>query len=234
MEPQTAIEVFGTITKQETVMTITDKVLPGSLVFEAIAPFPGYYHETPDTAKPVYMYLALQEQYPLTDIIRATAQVEKVFDENFEAGKGILRIHNHIYNVLRVRHLKRYDLIGQLQQSYQDQGICFMQKTMRGLEEVVQIRVVKFFNLHVLDEGIYLDRYEAFHAYIEIPKHYNWNEFNCLTDKVKYNWEESKFDAAMGSFYYQGQLHEFVRIYSNKLSLHYLQELRKLYLQKIK
>lgn len=234
MEPQNAIEVFGTITKCETVLTITDKVLPGSLVFEAIAPFPGYYHEEPNCAKPVYMYLALQEQYPLIDMIRATEKVEKAFDERFDAGKGFVRIYNDTYNVLRVRHLKRYDLIGKLQQAYQEQGICFLQKTMRGLEEIAQIRVVKFFNLEKLDDGIYLDIRENFHAYLEIPKYYEWEDFNSLTDKVKYNWEESKFDAAMGAFHYNGKLHEFVRIYSNKLSLSYLQQLRRLYLQKIK
>jgi hypothetical protein len=234
MEPQNAIEVFGTITKQETVSTITDRVLSGSLVFEAIAPFPGYYHEAPNTAMPVYMYLSLQEQYPLIDMIRATEKVEKVFDESFDAGKGFVKIYNETYNVLRVRHLKRYDLIGKLQQNYQEQGIHFLQKTMRGFEETVQIRVVKFFNLQPIDDGIYLDTKEDFHAYLEIPKHYDWEDFNCLTDKVKYNWEERNFDAAMGAFHYQGQLHEFVRIYSNKLSLNYLQQLRKLYLQKIK
>lgn len=234
MEPQNAIEVFGTITKQETVLTITDKVLPGTLVFEAVAPFPGYYHEAPNTIKPVYLYLALQEPYPLIDMIRATENVEKIFHESFNAGKGFIKIHNDLYNVLRVRHLKRYDLIGKLQQSYQEQGICFLQKTRRGLEETAQIKVVKFFNLEQLDEGIYLDTRETFHAYLEIPKHFEWEEFNCLTDKVKYNWDESKFDAAEGAFHYKGQLHEFVRIYSNKLSLNYLQQLRKLYLQKIK
>jgi len=234
MEPQNAIEVFGTITKYESLLTVTDKVLPGSLVFEAIAPFPGYYHEAPNTTKPVYLYLALQQQYPLIDMIRATAKVEKGFDERFDAGKGFVKIHNENLDVLRVRHLKRYDLIGKLQQSYQEQGICFLQKTMRGFSGTVQIRVVKFFNLQPIDEGIYVDAKEEFHAYIEIPKHHEWEDFNCLTDKVKYNWEESNFDAAMGAFQYQGQLHEFVRIYSNKLSLGYLQQLRKLYIQKIK
>lgn len=234
MEPQNAIEVFGTITKYETVLSITDKVLPGSLVFEAIAPFPGYYHEAPNTTKPVYMYLALQQQYPLIDMIRATEEVEKGFDERFDAGKGFLKIHNDTYDVLRVRHLKRYDLIGKLQQSYQEQGICFLQKTMRRFEETVRIRVVKFFNLQPIDTGIYLDTREDFHAYLEIPKYFEWEDFNCLTNKVKYNWEESNFDAAMGAFHYRGKLHEFVRIYSNKLNPDYLQHLRKLYLQKIK
>ncbi len=234
MEPKNAIQVFGTLTKQETVLTIDEKVQTGTLVFEALAPFPGYYSETPDAAKPIYMYLALQEQYPLIDIIRATEKVEKVFHETFDAGKGFVQIYDATYNVLRIRHLNRYDLIGKLQDAYQQQGILFLKKQKKGLEAPATIKLVKFFNLTPLCEGIYIDNKEDFHAYLEIPREHTLDEFNELTNRVKYNWEESKFDAAMGAFYYQNRLHEFVRIYSNKLNPEYLQCLRKLYLEKIK
>ena len=63
MERNKRFEVFGTLTKTETVFTIDDKIIPGTLVFEALRPFPGYYSESPTSAKPVYMYLALEEQY---------------------------------------------------------------------------------------------------------------------------------------------------------------------------
>jgi pantothenate kinase-related protein Tda10 len=67
-----------------------------------------------------------------------------------------------------------------------------------------------------------------------LPKELNWDDFNALTNRVKYNWEESKFDAAVGAFMHNGQLHEFVRVYSNKLTKEYLEALRKLYLEKLK
>lgn len=234
MEPKNAIEVFGTIRKQETVLTIDDKVQTGTLVFEALEPFPGYYDETPFGANPIYMYLALQEQYPLMDIIRATHNVEKVFNEKFDAGKGFVQIVDTTYNVLRVRHLNRYDLIGDLQHAYNAQGIYFMMKTKKGLETPAQIKVVKFFNLTPIDEGIYLDNKEEYHAYLEIPKQLHWDDFLALTNRVKYNWEDSKFDAAFGEFFHEGKIHDFVRIYSNKLTPDYLLALRKLYLEKLK
>ena len=234
MEHKNAIEVFGVIDKLETVLSIDRKVLPGSLVFEAIAPFPGYYHEAPHTTKPVYLYLALQERHNLIDLIRITEQVEKAFGERFDAGMAFIKIYNDTYTVLRIRHLNRYDLIGDLQKLYQEHGIMFLQKTKKGLDEEAHIRVIKFFNLAPLDEGIYLDSHEEFHAYLEIPRRHEWDEFNDLTNRVKYNWEESKFDAAMGAFYHEGRLHEFVRIYSNKLSPDYLKGLHRLYLRKIK
>ncbi|MFV0376711.1 MAG: hypothetical protein ACK5JD_05335 [Mangrovibacterium sp.] len=234
MEPKNAMEVFGTIRKQETVHTIDDKVQTGTLVFEALEPFPGYYHETPFGENPVYMYLALQQQYPLMDIMRATQNVEKVFNEKFDAGKGFVQIVEATYNVLRIRHLNRYDLIGDLQHAYNEQGIYFMMKTKKGLEAPAQIKVVKFFNLTPVAEGIYLDNKEEYHAYLELPRELNWDDFLALSNRVKYNWEDAKFDAAFGSFVHNGKIHEFVRIYSNKLSPDYLIALRKLYIEKMK
>lgn len=234
MEQKNTIEVFGTINKRETVFTIDDKVEPGTVVFESLEPFPGYYHETPFDTKPIYMYIALQEHYPLETIIRATQEVEKVFDEKFDAGKGFLTMFDKTYYVLRVRHLNRYDLIGKLQKAYEANGIHFLSKNKKSLKEKANIKVVKFFLLEEIDDGIYLDRKERFHAYIELPVFCDWEAFDSLSNRVKYNWQESKFDAAVGAFYHQGRLREFVRIYSNKLSLEYLQQLKKLYLEKMK
>ncbi|HKJ41918.1 MAG TPA: hypothetical protein VKA27_07470 [Sunxiuqinia sp.] len=234
MEQKNNIEVFGTITKRETVFTIDDKVEPGTLVFEALEPFPGYYHETPMDQKPIYMYIALAEPYSLEEIIRATENVEQVFDEKFDSGKGLLRMFNSVYTVLRVRHLKRYDLVGALQKAYESNGIRFAQKSKKGIKEEAQIKVIKFFSLEELDEGIYMDKKEKYHAYIELPHYLEWEKFNELGNRVKYNWTGSKFDAAVGAFYYEGKLHEFVRIYSKKLSLEYLQDLKKLFYAKLK
>lgn len=234
MENKFDIEVFGTLTKLETVLTIDDRIIPGTLVFETLAPFPGYYNDAPEATKPVYMYMALQQQYTLVDLLRATENIEKVFEHTFEAGKGFLQIYDQSFSVIRIRHLKQYDEIGKLQEAYQEQGIEPLKKTKKGLEEPAHIRLVKFFYFNKLADGVYLDNKEEFHAYIDVPHGSSWEEFNELTMRVKYNWEGSKFDAAMGSYYKNGKLQDFVRIYSKKVSLPYLQELRKLYIAKLK
>jgi hypothetical protein len=87
MEQNKELEVFGTLRKIETVFSIEDKIIPGSLVFEALKPFPGYYYDTPQSSKPVYLYFALEEQYPLEEILRASQNVELDFDVPFDAGK---------------------------------------------------------------------------------------------------------------------------------------------------
>ena len=234
MEQRKEIEVFGTLTKTEKVFTIDKKVVNGSLVFEALEPFPGYYHETPFDIKPVYLYLALEENYPLEEVIRASQKVQPAFGGKFDAGKGFMKVVNDRYNVLRVRHLNDYDLVEKLQHSFYENGIRYLQKQKRNFEAEAFIKIVKFLSLEFLDEGIWIDTREDFHGYIEIPQKLEWNKFKEVSLSVKYNWDGSKFDAASGAFYHQGKLHEFVRIYSNKISDAYLKDLRKLYLEKLK
>lgn len=234
MEQNKRFEVFGTLTKTETVFTIDHKIIPGTLVFEALKPFLDYYSDSPESIKPVYMYLALEEQYTLEDILRASQKVQLEFDIKFDAGKGFLQVYDERYNVLRIRHLKNYDLVEKLQRSYNENGIHFLHKSKKYKDELVKIKIVKFFVFLEIAESIYLDKREKKFAYLKIPRHLSWDEFEILNNKVKYNWIESKFDAAKGAFYYGGELHEVVRIYSDKIGPEYLQKLRKVYLEKMK
>lgn len=234
MEQRKEIEVFGTLTKTEKVFTIDKKVTNGSLVFEALEPFPGYYHETPFDTKPVYLYLALEENYPLEDVIRISQKIQPEFGKRFDAGKGFIQVINEKYNVLRLRHLNDYNAVEQLQQAFADNGIKPLHKQKKNFEAEAYIKIVKFLTLEPLADGIWLDKREDYHGYIELPKKLSWEEFRELSLSVKYNWMGSKFDAAKGAFYYQRTLHEFVRIYSNKIDTEYLQELQKLYLEKMK
>jgi len=234
MERNKEFEVFGSITKTETVFTIDQKIIPGTFVFEALRPFPGYYSDSPTGAKPVYMYLVLDEQYELEEILRATQKVQLEFDIRFDAGKCFLKLYDTTYNALRVRHLKDYNLLEKLQRSFMENGIKFLHKSKKYHNELVKIRIIKFFDLKEIADKIYVDKREKNHAYFEIPRHLSWEDFNELNNKVKYNWVESKFDAAKASFYYDGQLHEVIRIYSDKIGPEYLLELRKMYLDKMK
>ncbi len=234
MERNKQFEVFGTLTKTETVFTIDQKNLPGTLVFEALKPFPDYYYDSPMSAKPMYLYLALEEQYALEDILRASQKIQLDFKSPFDAGKGFLRVFDEKYDVLRVRHLKDYNLLDKLQKSFEEKGFRFLRKSKKYKDEEVKIRINKFFSLEEIGENIFLDKREENHAYLKIPHHLNWDEFEVLNNKVKYNWLETKFDAAKGAFYYGGELHEIVRIYSDKMELEYLQKLQQLYIEKMK
>ncbi len=228
------IEVFVNLTKNETVVALDEKILPGSLVFESLNPFPGYYHELPTDVSSMYIYMVMGQQYPLEDILRATQNIEKEYDWNFDAGKAYISIGSTSLDAIRVRHLPSIDLVEKIQEAYAKQGINFlMNKKLKGKLEA-QTKIVKFLELEELDEGIYQNADDSTFAYIEIPKYLHLEAFTKVSMDVKYNWDGHEFDAASASFYKDGKLYEAVRIRSDKMDLEYLNSIKKLYAGKIR
>ena len=223
------IEVFVNLTKNDTVLALDQKILPGSLVFDSLNPFPGYYHELPTDADSIYIYMVLDKQYPLEEILRATQNIEKQYDWNFDAGKAYLTIGTTSLDAIRLRHLPTLDLVEKLQEAYVNQGINFlMNKKLKGKLEA-RTKIVKFLVLEELADGVFLNADDPTFAYIEISRFLDPEEFIQVSMDVKYNWEGHEFDAASASFYNQGKLYEVVRIRSDKMDANYLKSIQKLY-----
>ena len=166
--------------------------------------------------------------------MRATQNIEKEYDWDFDSGKGYMIIGSQLLNVIRLRHLPTIDLVEKIQEAYINQGIHFlMNKKLKGKLEA-EVKIVKFLNLEKLADGVYIEIQDNNFGYIEIPKFLKYEAFMKVTMDVKYNWEGHEFDAASGSFFKDGKLFEFVRILSNKNEADYLVKLRNLYLQKIR
>lgn len=228
------IEVFVNLTKKDTVVALDDKILPGSLVFESLNPFPGYYHELPTDVDSMYIFLVLDKQYPLEEILRATQNIEIEYDWNFDAGKAYISIGSANLDAIRVRHLPSLDLVMKIQESYAKQGIKFlMNKKLKGKLEA-QVKIVKFLFIEELAEGVTLNSDDDTFAYIQIPKYLSPEAFTKVSMDVKYNWEGHEFDAASASYYKNGKLYEAVRIRSDKMDLDYLTSIKKLYADKIR
>ena len=233
MEFNKKLEVFGNLVKQEKLFPVEDKIVSGSLVFESLDPFPGYYSDAPDASPPVYLYLALDRMYRLEEIMRVSQLVEPRFEEHFDAGKGIVYLGGEEIPVIRLRHFGNYDMVAPLQEAFREAGIGYLKRSHRRGEYPALVRIVKMISIKQVENQVYIDLKEDFHGYIEIPRFLTWEQFEKVSKQVKYNWMGSKFDAASGSFYAEGKLHEFVRIYSSKLDTGYLQDIRALYLEKM-
>lgn len=233
MGKKKTMEVFCNLQKLMEVNVIKDKIIGGSLVFESQTPFPCYYHETPTLNPPMCVFLALNKHYHLEEIIRATQIIEKEFDTKLDTGKGFVTIVNKTYYAIRLRHFGNYELIRKIQEAFIRQGIELITNSKLQGQYTSFIRIIKFMYLNKISKGIYLDATECSHSYIEIPVFLNWEKFEEVTKKVKYNWTGSCFEAAYGSFYYKGKLHACIRICSSKMKSSNLKEIRKLYLKKI-
>ncbi len=75
---------------------------------------------------------------------------------------------------------------------------------------------------------------EKDHGYFIISKQLTWKYFADLTKKVKYNWEQSMFDAAIGHLHVNFGIQDMIRIYNPKMELEYLMNVRKMYLDRLK
>ena len=101
MTKNKTMEVFINLTKNDTVVAIDDKILPGSLVLDSLNPFPGYYHENPQIAHPIYIYLILDKQYTLERVLRTTKNIASEYKWDFDSGKAYISIGSQCLNAIR-------------------------------------------------------------------------------------------------------------------------------------
>ncbi len=230
------IERYGNLLKSEQLVTMDNKIMPNTFVLEAPEPFPGffnYYSEAPKESKPLYIYLVVDKLYTLEEITRARLNIEKYFPSYFHADAGTISIYNKTHHVIRVRHLKKYDQVKDLQACFIDEGFEFKKKPSKKIKEEAIIRIKKFFSLKPVGENLYLDMIEKDHGYITLPKYLKWKEFEEVTKKVKYNWDGSLFDAASGHFHHNFKIEDMVRIYNPKIDMDMLQGIQQKYLEQL-
>ncbi len=237
MTSNNIIERYGNLLKKEQLVVMDDKIMPNTFVLEAPEPFPGfynYYSESPKDTKPLYIYLVIDKLYTLEEVTRARQNIKKYFPSYFHADAGTVTIYNDTHHVIRIRHLDNYDQIKDLQACFIDEGFEFKKKPSRNLSAEALIRLKKFFRLDEVENGIYFDLVEKDHGYISIPKFLKWKEFEEVTRKVKYNWEGSFFDAALGHFHHNFEIEDMIRIYNPKIDLEMLHKAQKKYNEQIK
>lgn len=234
MENLNYCEHFGSLEKLEEFTTLTQNIVPGSLVFESLSPFWRYYSEDPKDYSQLYIYLIVNQTYEVFEVIRASQKVKEELNFKIDVAKAFVKFNDRFYNALRIRHLKDYEHIAEIQEAFSRHGISPLMSSYNQKRFTTLVTLKKMFCLSELSEGIYLDAYEENHAYLEIPQALTFDQFADLTLKVKYNWLDSKFDAALGCFIHKQKVIDVVRVYSDNLKIEFLNDIRKLYLQRIK
>lgn len=237
METNHVIEYFGALIKSETLITLDEKVMPNSFVLEAPEPFPGffqYYHEHPVNNKPLYVYLVLDRHYSLDSVTRASQSIARYFPVRFDAALGTIGIYNESFAVIRLRHFESYDYIAELQSAFVGEGILMHKAFRRNIEGVGLIRLDKFFALRKMSDTVWFDTRELDHAYFHIDKPLSWKNFEHITLLVKNNWDKTIFDAAIGFFYINFEVHDMIRIYDPALNIAEIEEIAKLFRERIK
>jgi len=210
-----ALETFGSIIKEEQVKTIEHNVLPNTFVLENLGSFPGYYGADLPVHRDVdSIFLVMTQKESTEKILRITHDIKKKTKLNFEGSPSSLCILNNNFDAIRLRHLKGYDHIIEIQEHFRDAGITFAK--MKKVEENAVIQIKKVFKVEYMTDKILKDDEKGM-FYLKINEQLTWSHFKKVTYQLRNNVKISAFDAALAVIY-GADILDLVRIYSTTLT----------------
>jgi len=233
MENVTRIERFGALTKEEKLTTTDPSLFPHKYqVYENRAPFFNYYEDTPGFKLGTHVYLELDGHHSFETVIRATEEVKRTLDHNFYATLGYIKYQNNTYQVIRLLGVGSYEKVVELQTLYKAQGIIFRRSHTKISDELVFIRLDRFFHLMRVEGNIfYFDETQPTIGYFVVPEYISWERFKKITEEVKFETSLLFFDAATAYFYEDRKIVNLIRIYKEENSTEKLAAIRDRYIK---
>ncbi len=216
------IETFGSLIKEEKLKTVTDGIIPNTLVLENLEAFPGYYGNTPTDKIPDAFFLITTQKESTEKILRLSHIIKLNTNIQFDGGPCRICIHNDSYYGIRIRGLKEYGLLETIQSNFMDADIKFMKK--KSIDTPALIHLKKVFSIKPISDRIYEDSTDKNMYYLHIDKQINWSHFKTLTTKVKNNLVIRDFDAAL-SVVYSREVLDLIRIYAKDIKINTLKEI---------
>ena len=228
----TIIDTFGHITKVEKLHTLATPILENTFVLENFEPFPGYHGANlPSGFDPYHLFLVTRNYFNYEEVSRISMRIHRNCNVSFGARPAELFIFNKVLPAIRIKNLKSYEAIPEIQKWFIDEGVFFMKK--RKYDNMGMIKVMKHFNMSEIEEGLYKDLDNPLMFYIEMPTRLSWKLFEKATYSIKNNLDNNNFDAAQGVIYLKDVL-DVVRVYKKGMNVDFLKSLRKYYLEEIR
>ena len=226
------IATVGNITKKEQLRSV-DLEKCKTLILETSAPFPGYHGKNlPEMTINGSKFLLTKSNHTDETIVRAIQYVKSQSGLHFDATPSTILFQNKPVEAVRFKKLSYAD-VPEVVNYFKKSGIFYKEKKgVSPYNSIISIR--KFFKMSRLEEGIYRDMKDEHQYYIQIPGPLDWDSFENITLNIKYNLEDSNFDAALVYVYFEKGIVDFVRIFCLESNIEMLKQIRKKYLEKIK
>jgi hypothetical protein len=226
---ETIIERYGCLTKVESIWCMEEFGIQGTCILESRQVFPGYYSQNTHQIKPKHIFIMSREKYSLEEITRITSCVRKHVTIPFDAAYCEVSIGNKLCGGVRITGIDNYNTVRALQSAYHDCGLQ-LKKKVKGIDhEDAVIKVRKFFRLQKINDNLFLDKSQAGIGYFILPELLIWGDFEKIIRKLKNNWNDNLFDAALCFIYENSRITDMVRIYSRDLNEDFLEKIRSAY-----
>lgn len=224
--------VYGHIIKREFISTVQKHIIPGTFVLKIGKPFPGIYKDLKIRNIPEFYFLVLKEHYPAETIIGVSEEINKRCKYGFNAVAGEITVSGTCYPVIRIKNIQETGCIDELQKEFIEAGFGFSSNPVQTDSDGM-VKIIKYFSLEKVGEGMYFDINVPELGYFEIPRKIEWDTFEEMTRRIRVNVATGAFDAAIGVFYRGLKEDNVIRIFNPVRSIVNLGMLKKQYMQVI-
>ena len=229
------IQSLGYILKKEKLASLASDYGHAELLLESLAPFPGFYEEyfVPTNAreqKPKSVFIVIKnfDVCHEDDFIRMSMHIKRDHRIKFDAALSSIILFNEAATSLRIS-MDDYSQLPELIKHFGQAGVKYLLgKQVKPYQSLIKIR--RYFDLEVMDEGIYKDADKPDTYYLRVPLFMTWEEFEKATIAIRNNFDYKTYDAAQAAIYDKNGIIELVRIYDRKADLSKLQSLRQKYI----
>jgi len=236
MDKKLIVNSIGYVLKKEKLATLASQHSFHELVLEDLDQFPGFYdhyfipaNEGEKQPRSIFIVLRELESCKEDAFIRMTMKIKKKCSIYFNAALATLQLFNKPMLSIRV-FMDDYDGLPELISYYKKEGISFhSRKDIKPFQSLIEIR--KYFELEVLDKGIYKDLDQADTYYLQVPAYLNWDIFESMTITIRNNMSHKLYDAAQAAIYEKPGILDLVRIYDKKNDLEFLKLLSQKYIR---
>ena len=229
-----AFETTGYTIKEETVDLLKHNIMPNTMVVDVNHPFPGYHGmPTIEQSKPRSILLLTKEKYSWEKILRTSSRIDEFTDYKLNSASATIKFGNNSYNGIRIKGLPSYEEIPIVQHAFAEEGFKFMKKRKMADNQVISMKVSKFYNVQNIDDKIFRDTQTEHMFYIEIPHQLNWELFRKITFSIKNNISNRNYDVVLGVFFMRGTVVDMIRIFKPNISNELLNEIRDKYYKEI-
>jgi len=228
------IQSIGYLLKKEKLASYDSQVSHPELILESLDPFPGFYEQyyLPTSAKdekPRSLFLVIKDFDVCheDDFIRMSAHIRNEHKVDFNAALSSIQLLNQPATSIRV-NMQNYDELESLISHLKTVGVKFLpSKSVKAYQSLIKIR--RFFDLEVIEEGILKDKDKPGTYYVVIPSYLTWDEFEHATISIRNNWDYKVYDAAQAAIYDKKGIVEMVRIFDLKSDIEKLRYLKQKY-----
>lgn len=208
---------YGTLEKTEVLLPV-DVLANDALVYESRSPFFGYYDDYPGMHNDnIYYYLVLEHRMTFAEMHRAILETYRRIDARVDLDHATLRVNQTTYTAVRLRYLDDVSIVAQVQAVFEELGFAFYKGKAKD-EMPCVTKIIKYFDLDDVGQGIWIDRLAKNHAYLQLPVRLELDDFKALVKRVRNNWDGNTFDAGLAVFSSKDEVIEVVRIYSKSVS----------------